>query len=150
MDLNRADMKLLVECGYSGVLRNIDVPLMPIFEALEIWMPEQGAGTIGRALIAMVDGRIVDAAALLEGLIASERQGRDEARAILAMCRALQKDTPAMEKLARDLEGHGGPAEGFASLLVSSGAETAREDQGSASTTIGQVRAPAVSGQRAE
>lgn len=137
MEVNRADMKLLVECGYSGVLRNIDVDLLPIFEALEAWMPGQGAGTIGRALLAMVEGRTDDAAAMLEALVASEREGRNEARAILAMCRALQKDTVAAERIAQDLLGCGGPAEGFATLLVNGAAESSRGDQGPAKVTTG-------------
>lgn len=130
MEINRADMRLLLECGYSGVLRNVDVDLLPIFEALETWMPEQGAGTIGRALLAMVDGRVDEAAGMLEALIASDRHGRDEARAILAMARALQHDTAAAEALARELRGTGGPAEGFATLLVGAAAEGSGGDGG--------------------
>lgn len=129
--INRADMKLLVETGYSGTLRNIDTDLAPIFEALETWMPEQGAGTIGRALQEMIAGRTGDAAQLLQGLIDSDRSGRDEARALLAMCRALQKDMAAAEELAQDLKGTGGSAETFAALLVNSkAAETSQELQG--------------------
>lgn len=135
MQINRADMKLLVECGYSGVLRNIDTDLAPIFEALETWMPDQGAGTIGRSLQAMVAGDIDGAITLLQGLIESDRNGRDEARAILAMCHALRKDMNAAEDLARDLEGTGGSAEGFAALLVS-GAKASQGDQGPVKETV--------------
>ncbi|MEM8693414.1 MAG: hypothetical protein AAGG57_16205 [Pseudomonadota bacterium] len=118
MEINRADMKLLTECGYSGILRNIDVTLTPIFEALEAWMPDQSAGPIGLALEAMVDGDYRSADDILTGLLTTKRNGRDEARAILAMCKALQKDTNSAEELASELEGQGGSAETFASLLV--------------------------------
>jgi thioredoxin-like negative regulator of GroEL len=118
MEINRADMKLLTEAGYSGILRNINVDLTPIFEALDAWMPDQSAGPIGLALQAMVAGDYAEADRLLTGIIKSKRQGRNEARAILAMCKALQKDTHAAEQLASDLEGQGGSAEAFVSLLV--------------------------------
>lgn len=119
MELNRADMKLLTECGYSGILRNIDVNLTPIFEALDKWMPDQSAGPIGLALEAMVAGNYAEADQILTGVLGSKRQGRNEARAILAMCKALQHDAGAAEELASQLEGQGGSAEAFASLLVS-------------------------------
>lgn len=119
MELNRGDMKLLTECGYSGVLRNIDVDLAPIFRALDEWMPEQGAGPIGLAMQDMVAGRLDAAAERLTASIESGRSGVAEARAILALVRALQKDHVAAEALAAQLDGQGGAAENFASLLVS-------------------------------
>ena len=119
MELNRADMKLLTECGYSGLLRNIDVDVRPIFEALATWMPDQSAGPIGLALMAMVAGDFAGADEILTDLARSDRSGRDEAKAILAMCKALQKDEQAAEALAADLQGQGGSAEAFATLLVS-------------------------------
>lgn len=138
MQINRGDMKLLTECGYSGVLRAIDTDMTPIFDALEAWMPEQGAGAIGHALQAMVDGRLADAEARLVGLIASDRTGRNEARAILAMVHALKKDMVAAERLASDLEGQGGAAEAFAALLVDSNrTRVSQEDQGPVKATAG-------------
>lgn len=118
MEINRADMKLLTECGYSGILRNIDADLTPIFEALDIWMPDQSAGPIGLALQAMVDGDFRKADDILSALLSTRRKGRNEARAILAMCKALQKDTGSAEQLASDLRGTGGSAEAFATLMV--------------------------------
>lgn len=138
MQINRGDMKLLTECGYSGVLRNIDTDLTPIFDALETWLPDQGAGPIGHALQAMVDGRFDEAEDRLAALIKSERSGRDEGRAILAMVHALKKDMPAAEQVASELEGQGGPAEGFATLLVDGGkAQVSQEDQGPVKATAG-------------
>lgn len=124
MQLNRADMKLLTECGYSGVLRNIDVTLTPIFEALDTWMPDQSAGPIGLALEAMVAGDIPRADEILTGLQRSKRQGRAEAKAILALCKALQNDRAAAEGLADDLQGHGGNAEEFTRHLTGREADT--------------------------
>lgn len=139
MELNRADMKLLTECGYSGLLRNIDVTLTPIFEALETWMPDQSAGPIGLALEDMVAGDYRGADERLTAVIASNLIGRKEAQAMLAMCKQLQKDTDSAEKLASDLEGQGGSAEAFASLLTGKEVEqTQAPDQGAAKTAAGE------------
>lgn len=118
MELNRADMKLLTEAGYSGILRNIDTDVTPIFEALETWLPDHGAGLIGIALQNMVKGEFQAADAILTSIIETKPQGRSEARAILALCKALQDDMLAAEALAEDLKGEGSAAEEFASLLV--------------------------------
>lgn len=134
--IDRADMKLLTECGYSAILRNTDVEPQPIFDALTEWMPEQGAGPIGTAMRQMVQGNFAEADDTLSALIASEKTGRNEARAILAMVRKLRKDDLSAEKLARDLEGQGGPAEGFARLLTSGEAQSSRGDQGPAKETV--------------
>ena len=130
--INRADMKLLTECGYSGLLRNLNINFTPIFDALETWMPNQGAGTIGHALESMVAGDIQGASDRLEAMIADpDRTGRSEAIAILAMCKALQKDMVAAERLTKELEGTGGHAEQFATLLTRGADEdTAKGDQG--------------------
>lgn len=127
-EVNRADMRLLTECGFSGVLRNVDVDLAPIFEALETWMPDQGAGPIGRSLQDMVAGRFDDASERLEAVIASSRTGGNEARAILALVRAVRKDTAGAEEMAAELEGQGGSAEAFASLLTGGEARGTRGD----------------------
>jgi len=138
MQLNRADMKLLTEAGYSGLLRNIDVNVTPIFEALETWMPDQSAGPIGLALEDMVAGDYRGADERLSIIISSDRIGRDEARAMLAMCKQLQKDTIAAETLASDLEGQGGSAESFTSLLTGKEVqETQPPDQGAAKLAAG-------------
>ena len=138
MELNRADMKLLTECGYSGILRNIDTTLTPIFEALDTWMPEQSAGPIGLALEAMVDGDFRKADEILTALLSTRRKGRNEARAILAMCKALQKDTNSAEQLAADLKGTGGSAEAFATLMVRNEAHGTQDpDQIPATATAG-------------
>lgn len=139
MQINRGDMKLLTECGFSGVLRNIDTDFAPIFEALEAWMPEQGAGGIGQAMQAMSDGRFDDAEDLLSRLIREKRAAKNEARAMLAMVNVLRKDMPAAEKLAEELDGQGGPAENFAKLLVdnSRAKEISQEDQGPVKETAG-------------
>lgn len=120
MNLNRGDMKLLTECGYSGVLRNLDVDLAPIFRALDEWMPDQGAGPIGLAIQDMVAGRLDAAAERLTASIESGRKGVAEARAMLALVRALQKDHAGAEALAAQLDGQGGAAESFATLLMRS------------------------------
>jgi thioredoxin-like negative regulator of GroEL len=138
MQINRADMKLLTECGYSGLLRNIDATLTPIFEALDTWMPDQAAGPIGLALEAMVAGDFRDADEKLSAIVDSDRIGRDEARAMLAMCKQLQKDTIAAESLASDLEGQGGSAEAFASLLTGKEQpQTQPHDQGAVKMAAG-------------
>ena len=118
MEINRADMKLLTEAGYSGILRNISTDLTPIFEALETWLPEHAAGTIGLALQALVRGEFARADEMLTAVVSSRREGRAEARAILALCKALQNDEQAAAELAGELRGQGGSAEAFATLLV--------------------------------
>lgn len=119
LTIDRADMKLLTECGYSAILRNVAADPVPIFDALVTWMPEQGAGSIGHAMHEMVQGRFVEADDILSTLIASDRTGRDEARAILALVRTLRDDAGSAEALAGELEGQGGSAEFFTKLLVS-------------------------------
>ena len=128
MELNRGDMRLLTECGYSALLRDLDVDVTPIFEALDVWMPSQAAGPIGLALQAMVRGEFAEADDTLTALTRSRREGRREAQAILAMCKALRKDAGAAEELAVALEGQGGSAEAFARLMVSRGDEAPGAD----------------------
>ncbi len=149
MELNRADMKLLTEAGYSAILRNIDTDVTPIFEALVTWMPEQAAGTIGLALQALVAGDFARADAMLVDVIAGKLEGGAEARAILALCRALQNDHASAGELARELEGQGGSAEAFATLLVRGVEDTGEEVQGLDGATAGSARDPQseVSGQ---
>lgn len=118
MDIDRADMKLLIETGYSAVLRNLDADVTPIFEAIETWMPDYAAGRIGTALQAMVAGRFEDADEILNNLIKTKKHGRSEARAMLALCKALKDEWVMAEKLAQELEGDGTSAETFTRLLV--------------------------------
>lgn len=110
MQPNRAEMKLLTECAYSSLLRNVDADVAPIFEALDTWMPEQSAGPIGLALLAMVGGRFEEADERLTALAASSRKGRKEAQAVLAMCKVLRCDKAGAEELAEDVRGGGGSA----------------------------------------
>lgn len=138
MQINRGDMKLLTECGFSGVLRDMGTDLTPIFDALETWMPEHGAGAIGLALQMMAQGKYDDAEAQLREVIRKRRGARDEARAMLAMLRTLKNDMAAVEDLASELEGKGGAAENFARLLIDSNrAQVSQEDQGPAKATAG-------------
>lgn len=118
MDINRADMKLLIELGYSSVLRNLDVDASQIFEAVDTWMPDYAAGKIGTALQTMVSGDFEDADELLKSVIEKKRHGKSEARAILALCKALKDEWLLAEKLAEELEGEGTSAETFTRLLV--------------------------------
>lgn len=118
MDIDRADMKLLIEAGYSGVLRNIDTDVTPIFDAIDSWLPDNGAGSIGHALQALVAGDYARADDLLQAVIDDRPQGKPEARSILALCKALQNDDVGAERLARELQGEGGAAEEFARLLT--------------------------------
>jgi len=99
MKIDYADMKLMIEAGYSGVLRNIDTNVTPIFEALNIWLPDNGAGAVGLAMQKMVDGDYFGAETLLDEIIANKPNGKSEAKAIKAMCKALQADMVAAEKL---------------------------------------------------
>jgi len=123
MQLNRADMKLLVEAGYSGVMRNIDSDVTPIFDALDEWLPENTAGPVGLALQMMITGRYGEADALLTTAMMERSEGKSEASAILAMCKSLQNDMPAAEQIARDLEGEGSSAEVLAAIVVSDDAD---------------------------
>ena len=118
MQIDRADMKLLIEAGYSGVVRGIDTDLSPIFDAIAQWMPEYAAGPIGQALLLMTRGAFDEADARLTQILGSALEGRDEARAILAMCKALRNEHDEARRLADELEGTGGHAEAFANLLV--------------------------------
>lgn len=118
MEINRADMKLMIETGYSCVLRNVDADPTPIFEALDTWMPDYAAGRIGIALQKMVAGQFDEADELLHELIRTKKHGKGEARAMLALCKALKDEWELAEQLAEELEGEGGSAETFTRLLV--------------------------------
>lgn len=130
MEIDRADMKLLIEAGFSSVMRGLTVDPTPIFEAINEWMPRFAAGEIGLALQDMTAGRFADADARLGGVLASDREGRDEARAILAMCKALQHQHDEARRLRCELQGSGGAAEAFTALLVEGETETTQGNQG--------------------
>ncbi len=118
MDIDRADMKLLIETGYSSVLRNLDADATAIFEAIDTWMPDYAAGQIGTALQSMVAGQFEDADVILNTLVATKKHGKGEARAMLALCKALKDEWEQAEELAGELEGDGSSAETFTRLLV--------------------------------
>lgn len=118
MDIDRADMKLLIETGYSAVLRNLDADATAIFEAIDTWMPDYSAGRIGTALQTMVAGKFDEADEILNALIATKKHGKGEARAMLALCKALKDEWVMAEELAEELEGDGTSAETFTRLLV--------------------------------
>lgn len=118
LEINRADMKLLIETGYSSVVRNLDVDATPIFEALDTWMPDYAAGKIGTSLQLMIAGEFDDADEMLRDLAATKKHGKSEARAMLAMCKALKEEWVEAEKLAKELEGEGSSAETFTRVLV--------------------------------
>ncbi|MDO5621578.1 MAG: hypothetical protein Q4G24_08930 [Paracoccus sp. (in: a-proteobacteria)] len=130
MELDRADMKLLIEAGYSGVMRGIDTDLTPIFQAIADWMPQYAAGRIGLAMQTMVRGDFAGADQMLTAIVASDMEGRTEAQAILAMCKALQNQHQDAREIAQELEGTGGYAEGFTDALVNGGPETTQGYQG--------------------
>lgn len=136
LTIDRADMKLLTECGYSAILRNITTDPSPIFDALVAWMPEQGAGPIGHAMRQMVQGNFAEADDILSALISSDSTGRNEARAILALVRTLRDDTTSAQALAGELEGQGGSAEFFTKLLISGEIQNSQADQGSAKAVV--------------
>ncbi|MFV0386000.1 hypothetical protein [Paracoccus sp. (in: a-proteobacteria)] len=146
MNIDRADMKLLTEAGYSGIMRGIDTDLAPIFLMLNEWMPGYAAGDIGLALQEMVAGDFAAADERLYNVLKSEREGRDEARAILAMCKALQNQHDEARKLQEQLVGTGGHAEAFTDLLVNGEQESTQGDQGLA---MEAEATPARQGQRA-
>lgn len=147
MNIDRADMKLLIEAGYSGVMRGIDTDLTPIFDALNEWMPDYAAGEIGLALQEMVAGQFAQADARLTAILASGREGRDEARAILAMCKAIENQHDEARRLQQELAGTGGNAEAFTNLLVEGATESTQENQGLAVATDAR---PARAGHDAE
>jgi len=128
MKIDYADMKLMIEAGYSGVLRNVETDVTPIFEALDIWLPDNGAGAVGLAMQKMVAGDYFGAEVLLDEIIANKPEGKSEAKAIKAMCKALQADMVAAEKLHKELEGEGSSAEALAELIVDETAHEKYED----------------------
>lgn len=130
MQIDRADMKLLVEAGYSGLMKGIDTDLSPIFNAIADWMPQYAAGFIGQALVLMTRGEFAEADRMLTDVIGSSLEGRNEARAILAMCKTLQNEHEQARRLAEDLKGTGGNAEAFADLLVNGAEGTAQTPEG--------------------
>ncbi len=118
MDLNRADMKLLIETGYSCTMRGLNVDGASIFDAVDTWMPDYTAGPIGTALQLIVAGDFVTADAILAEAAATRPEGRAEARSIRALCKALRDEWDAAAVLADELSGEGGHAEAFARGLV--------------------------------
>lgn len=129
-EIDRGDMRLLIEAGYSSVMRSTDVDTGSIFRAIDEWMPQYAAGPIGLALQQMVAGDLAGADTTLAQILASDREGRSEAAAILAMCKKLLNDETGARRLAEELEGSGGHAEAFADLLVNGVDETTQGDEG--------------------
>ncbi|ARJ70443.1 hypothetical protein [Paracoccus contaminans] len=142
MQIDRADMKLMIEAGYSGLMRGIDTDLKPIFDAIAEWMPQYAAGPIGQALLLMTRGEFAEADRRLTEIIGSALQGRDEARAVLAMCKTLQNEHEQARQLAEQLQGTGGYAEGFADALVNGGDEMAPPPAGGGAETGAKPQAP--------
>lgn len=118
LEIDRGDMKLLTEAGFSSVMRGLDVDAAAIFHALNEWMPQYAAGSIGLALQQMVAGDFAGADAALTEVIASGREGRPQAVAILALCKKLQNEEDEARKLADELKGTGGYAEDFTDGMV--------------------------------
>ena len=146
MKIDYADMKLMIEAGYSGVLRNIDTDVTPIFEALDIWLPDNGAGAVGLALQEMIAGEYSDAEKRLDDIIANKSEGVSEAKAIKAMCAALQQDMVAAEKLHKELEGEGSSAEALVELIVDENAHEKYEDDEEQNAVGSQEPAHAAAG----
>ncbi|TWI35145.1 hypothetical protein [Paracoccus sulfuroxidans] len=149
MQIDRADMKLLTEAGYSSVMRGISTDVSPIFHMLNEWMPQYAAGEIGLALQAMVAGEFARADEMLTAILATDREGRNEARAILAMCKALENQHDEARRLQEELVGTGGHAEAFADLLVNGEPETSQGNQGLAMETVTEPVRDSHSAQRA-
>ncbi|WP_156114500.1 HrpB1 family type III secretion system apparatus protein [Paracoccus sanguinis] len=148
MQIDRADMKLLIEAGYSGVMRGIDTDMRPVFEAISTWMPQFGAGRIGLALIEMVAGDFPEADRILTEVIASDLEGKAEAQAVLAMCKVLENQQAEARRLAEELRGEGGHAEAFADLLVNGADETTQGPAGLAAESGASSARPGAIGQR--
>lgn len=118
MELNRADMKLLVETGYSSIMRHTGAEIGPIFAALDVWLPDNTAGPVGQALELAVQGSFDEADDLLTKAIAERPTGKGEAKAILALVKAMRRDMPAVEKIAAELEGQDTSAARMTKLIV--------------------------------
>ena len=146
MQIDRADMKLLIEAGYSGVMRGIDTDMGPVFAAISEWMPQYAAGPIGTALVRMVAGDLRGADELLETIIASNLEGKNEATAILAMCRVLQNQHEDARRLAADLQGTGGHAEAFADGLVNGAEDLTQGHEGLAAEAEATPARPGADG----
>ena len=110
-------------------------------------MPQYAAGEIGIALQEMVAGRFAEADERLTRIIGSDLEGRDEARAILAMCKSIENEHDEARRLQQELKGTGGAAEAFTDLLVDGVPETTQGNQGLAMATDAE---PARGGQDAE
>lgn len=117
-EIDRADMKLLTEAGYSGLMRGIDSPHTQIFDSLNIWMPQYAAGSVGLALHAMINGEYTKAEEQLNNVLGSDLEGKDEAKAVLAMCKILQQEQAEAEKIAAELEETDGYAKEFTQVMV--------------------------------
>lgn len=148
MQIDRADMKLLIEAGYSGVMRGIDTDMRPVFEAITEWMPQYGAGRIGLALMEMVAGHFAEADRILTEVINSGQEGKAEAQAVLAMCKVLSDQHAEARRLAEDLKGNGGHAEAFTDLLVNGADETTHGPAGLAAESGGTSAPFGLPGQR--
>lgn len=148
MEINRADMKLLTEAGYSSLVRGIDTDVSSIFQALDTWMPEFAAGPIGLALQEMMSGDYDKADARLDEILKSGRQGAEEATAMLAFCKALKEQFDEAARLAATLKDTGGHAEDFVQTLMATREDSSdSQARGFAENTV-QNPAQHGSGQR--
>ena len=133
MKIDRADMKLLTEAGFSSTVRALDVDVTPIFQALNEWMPQYAAGDVGIAMWDMLTGQLASAETRLREVLASGREGRDEARSVLAMVKSMQNEDAEAQRLRQELAGQGGAPELLTELVVNGVPETTQGNQGLAS-----------------
>jgi hypothetical protein len=117
--LDRRDLELLAQIGFSAAARGLDTRVELIFEALAQLRPGNAAAAIGRALVALSRGEPQAAIELLHPDAVAAPVNGQEAKALLAAALAMAGRRQESAALVRELmAGPDGAAKELAQRLL--------------------------------
>lgn len=112
------DLKILTEVGFSAAVRGIGDQGGPTFAMLQVWQPHHAAGAVGVAVGAMGRGDYNLAEQVLTRAVDIAQTGREDAMAVLAMCKLQANKPTEAQQICTRLQGAGGGAEALARTLM--------------------------------
>jgi lipopolysaccharide biosynthesis regulator YciM len=116
-ELSSEDTFTLTEIGYASVMYGVPADVKPIFEALQMLYPDNTAGAIGNAIVALNRGDYDTAISSLQNCLQQCQTNTDEARAILMLAMHLAGRDAEAEQLAEKVEEENGIANSMAQSL---------------------------------
>lgn len=121
LNVDPNDLKLLTEVGFSAVTHGLGDDVGAIFRMLETWQPGHASGAVGLAMIALSHGDRDAAERMLAAVIDRAVSGREDAMAVLAMCKLANHRPHEAREICEQLIGTGGAAETLAKSLMDEG-----------------------------